>query len=96
MADRHPYVSERREGKPWFEWGVAACVVLAVVLAACGYTMAATAVLAVTAIATGLVRAILRERSPWKIRSVLFDAVLGVMLGLGLLGLYAGILLLDR
>ena len=28
----HPYVSEDHEGKPWFEWIVAAMVVIATVL----------------------------------------------------------------
>ena len=30
----HPYVSEDHEGKPWFEWAVAAVVALAVAVAA--------------------------------------------------------------
>lgn len=39
----HPYVSEDHEGKPWFEWIVAAVVIVATVLAVAGYTKAATA-----------------------------------------------------
>ena len=70
----HPYVSEDHEGKPWFEWIVAAVVIVATVLAVAGYT----------AIATGLVRLALRERSPWKVRSVAFDAFIGIGLGVGL------------
>ena len=77
----HPYVSEDHEGKPWFEWIVAAVVIVATVA---GYTKAATAAIAVTAIATGLVRLALRERSPWKVRSVAFDAFIGIGLGVGL------------
>ena len=80
----HPYVSEDHEGKPWFEWIVAAVVIVATVLAVAGYTKAATAAIAVTAIATGLVRLALRERSPWKVRSVAFDAFIGIGLGVGL------------
>ena len=57
---KHPYVSEDHEGKPWFEWLVAALI-------------------------TGLVRLVLRERSPWKVRSVVFDAFIGIALGIGLL-----------
>ena len=79
----HPYVSEDHEGKPWFEWIVAAVVIVATVLAVAGYTKAATAAIAVTAIATGLVRLALRERSPWKVRSVAFDAFIGIGLGVG-------------
>lgn len=53
---------------------------------ACGRRIckAATAAIAVTAIATGLVRLALRERSPWKVRSVAFDAFIGIGLGVGL------------
>ncbi len=32
----------------------------------------------------GLVRLALRERSPWKVRSVAFDAFIGIGLGVGL------------
>ena len=81
----HPYVSEDQEGKPWFEWIVAVVVIIATVLAVAGYTKAATAAIAVTAMVTGLVRLVLRERSPWKVRSVVFDAFMGVGLGAGLL-----------
>ena len=81
----HPYVSEAHEGKPWFEWCVlrrrrrhhtAGCFRI--------YD-AATVILAVTAIITGLVRLILQDRSPWKVRSVAFDSFIGIALGLGLL-----------
>ncbi|NEG54781.1 DUF3017 domain-containing protein [Bifidobacterium platyrrhinorum] len=84
----HPFVSEAHEGKPWFEWIVAALVVSSGVLAALGYTMAATVLISVTAIVTGLVRLILRERSPWKVRSVAFDSFIGICLGVGLLATY--------
>ncbi len=86
---KHPYVSEDHEGKPWFEWVVAVIVVLAAVMAVLGYTKAATVVIAVTAMVTGLVRLVLRERSPWKVRSVAFDAFIGICLGLGLFVLLA-------
>lgn len=86
---KHPYVSEDHEGKPWFEWIVAVIVVLAAVMAVLGYTKAATVVIAVTAMVTGLVRLVLRERSPWKVRSVAFDAFIGICLGLGLFVLLA-------
>ena len=85
----HPYVSEDHEGKPWFEWIVASMVVVAAVLAIIGYTKAATVVIAVTAIVTGLVRLVLRERSPWTVRSVGFDAFIGIGLGVGLFILLA-------
>lgn len=84
----HPYVSEAHEGKPWFEWIVLVVVVVATVVAAFGYTMAATVIIAVTAIITGLIRLSLREKSPWKIRSVAFDSFIGIALGIGLLITY--------
>ena len=84
----HPYVSEDHEGKPWFEWIVLGVVVVATVVAAFGYTMAATVIVAVTAIITGLIRLTLREKSPWKVRSVAFDSFIGIALGIGLLITY--------
>lgn len=84
----HPYVSEDHEGKPWFEWIVLVVVVVATVVAAFGYTMAATVIIAVTAIITGLIRLTLREKSPWKVRSVAFDSFIGIALGIGLLITY--------
>lgn len=84
----HPYASEAHEGKPWFEWIVLVVVVVATVVAAFGYTMAATVIIAVTAIITGLIRLTLREKSPWKVRSVAFDSFIGIALGIGLLITY--------
>lgn len=49
---------------------------------------AATVILAVTAIITGLVRLILQDKSPWKVRSVAFDSFIGIALGIGLLITY--------
>ena len=46
----HPYVSEAHEGKPWFEWCVLGVVAVITLLVVFGYTMAATVILAVTAI----------------------------------------------
>ena len=62
--------------------------VVITLLVAFGYTMAATVILAVTAIITGLVRLILQGRSPWKVRSVAFDSFIGIALGIGLLITY--------
>lgn len=88
MNQHHPYVSEVHEGKPAFEWCVLGVVIVALVVAFLGYTMVATVIIAVTAIVTALLRIIMREKSPWKVRSVLFDAIIGIGLGLGLLLLY--------
>ncbi|GAA0632080.1 DUF3017 domain-containing protein [Bifidobacterium pullorum] len=93
MAE-HPWVSEEHEGKPVFEWAVALVVVVSAIVAVIGYTMAATVIIAVAAIATGILRLVLRERSPWKVRSVAFDAVIGIGLGVGLLLTYFSIGLL--
>lgn len=84
----HPYVSEAHEGKPWFEWCVLGVVAVITLLVVFGYTMAATVILAVTAIITGLVRLILQDKSPWKVRSVAFDSFIGIALGIGLLITY--------
>lgn len=93
MAE-HPWVSEEHEGKPVFEWAVALVVVVSAIVAVIGYTMAATVIIAVAAIVTGILRLVLRERSPWKVRSVAFDAVIGIGLGVGLLLTYFSIGLL--
>jgi hypothetical protein len=37
---------------------------------------------------------VLRERSPWKVRSVAFDSFIGIALGIGLLVTYISIRLL--
>ena len=84
----HPFVSEAHEGNPWFEWCVASIVVISGIVAAFGYTTAATVSISVTAIVSGLVRLILREKSPWKVRSVAFDSIIGICLGVGLLVTY--------
>ena len=95
MHEHTPYVSEHSEGQPWFEWTVAGLVVASALMAFFGYMMAATVVLSVTAMGTGVTRLILRDRSPWKIRSVAIDAFLGIMLGIGLFTTYLSILLLS-
>lgn len=84
----HPYVSEANEGKPWFEWCVAVVVIVAGVIAALGYTTAATVLISVAAIISGSMRLIMRDRSPWKVRSVAFDSFIGICLGIGLLVTY--------
>lgn len=84
----HPYVSEASEGKPWFEWCVTVVVIVAGVIAALGYTTAATVLISVAAIISGSIRLILRDRSPWKVRSVAFDSFIGICLGIGLLVTY--------
>ncbi|KAB8295445.1 DUF3017 domain-containing protein [Bifidobacterium avesanii] len=81
---KHPFVSESHEGNPVYEWGLLGVVVIAAVVAVCGYTTAATAIIAVAAVVSGLLRLALRERSPFKVRSVSFDAFISIALGLGL------------
>lgn len=87
----HPFVSEAHEGKPWFEWLVADVAAIAVIVAAIGYMMAATVIISVAAIMCAVIRLVLRERSPWKVRSVAFDAFIGMALGIGLLVVYFSI-----
>ncbi|KFI67891.1 hypothetical protein [Bifidobacterium magnum] len=91
----HPHVSENHEGAPWFEWIVAGMVALAAVLAALGKEMAATLCIALTAIVTGIIQLVLRDRSPWKVRSVPFDATVGIGSGAAILLLYFSIRLLS-
>lgn len=89
-----PLVSEAHEGKPVVEWAVAAIVVASALLAFLRQGMAATIIISVTAIALGVMRVILRGRSPWKVRSAAFDAFICICLGIGLLITYFSIRLL--
>ena len=95
MAEHHPFVSEAHEDRPWFEWIVAALVAVAAVLGLTDHLFAATLTLAVTSIATALVRLALRERSPWKIRSVAFDVFIGLSLSVGLIVTYVAVLMIG-
>ena len=52
-------------------------------------------IISVAAVVTGLLRLILRERSPWKVRSVAFDAFIGIALGIGLLAVHFSVGLLG-
>ncbi|XDS45527.1 DUF3017 domain-containing protein [Bifidobacterium aquikefiricola] len=81
----HPFVSESHEGKPFFEWIVAAIVAMCMIAAVLRYQMAATIIISVAAIMLGLMRITLRQRSPWKVRSVGFDAFISIFWGIGLL-----------
>lgn len=91
----HPYVSEKSEGKPWFEWCVAALVVLSAAFALFKLTTVATMILAATSLVAATVRLVKREKSPWKVRSIFFDCFIGYAFGLGLIGTYISILLIS-
>lgn len=84
----HVAVSEAKEGKPWFEWLVLACIGAAFLFAIVHRIGFAVATVAVTSWMTALVRLVCRDRSPWKVRSVTFDCFIGVILGIGLMTLY--------
>lgn len=90
----HPFVSESHEGRPWFEGIIFLVVIVSALVALLGNTMAATVIVSVAAIVSGLLRLILKDRSPWKVRSVAFDSFIGICLGIGLLLTYLSIQLL--
>lgn len=94
VTNTHPFVSEQQESKLWISVLNAILVIVASCLALAGYAMAATAIIAVTAIVLGIMRLLLQHRSPWKIRSVGFDACISIALGLGLLVTYGSIAML--
>ena len=52
------------------------------------------AIVAVTAVTLGVIRLLMRQRSPWKVRSVRFDSFISIALGIGLFITYASISLL--
>lgn len=91
---RHPFVSESHEGSPAFEWIVLGVVACCTLLAVLRHQMAATIIISVAAIVLGLLRIILRQRSPWKVRSVGFDAFISICWGIGLLSTFFSVWLL--
>ncbi|BDR54680.1 hypothetical protein KIMH_07910 [Bombiscardovia apis] len=85
-------VSERNEGRPIAEWIVAIVVALAAVLAAMGFTGVGIGLFALVSFCLAGLRLVLKERSPWKVRSVGFDFVVCLGLGIGLVVTYLSIL----
>ena len=90
----HPFVSEAQEGRPVCEGIIFTVVLVAALVAFCGYTWAATGLVSIAALVCGALRLILKDRSPWKVRSVPFDAFISIALGIGLLVTYFSIQLL--
>lgn len=90
----HPFVSESQEGHPTFEGVIFLVVIVSALIAISGNTMAATVIVSVAAIVSGVLRLVLRKKSPWKVRSVAFDSFIGICLGVGLLLTYLSIQLL--
>lgn len=90
----HPFVSESHEGHPIFEGVIFLVVIASALVAISGNTMAATVIVSVAAIVSGVLRLILRKKSPCKVRSVAFDSFIGICLGVGLLLTYLSIQLL--
>lgn len=81
----HPVVPEAHEGSVAFEWAIAIGVVLAAIIALLGHVIWAVGVIAALACVGALLRLVLRERSPWKIRLIGFDCFFGFSLSFGLL-----------
>ena len=90
----HPFVSESQEGHPTFEGVIFLVVIVSALIAISGNTMAATVIVSVAAIVSGVLRLVLRKKSPWKVRSVAFDSFISICLGVGLLLTYLSIQLL--
>lgn len=90
----HPFVSEAQEGRPICEGVIFLVVLIAALVAFCGYTWAATVLVSVAALVCGALRLILKDRSPWKVRSVPFDTFISISLGIGLLVTYTSIQLM--
>ncbi|WP_175578342.1 DUF3017 domain-containing protein [Bifidobacterium jacchi] len=94
MMHDHPYVSEAHEGAPAFEWAVALIVIAAIAAAFLGHTTLAVCALSALSLLTGLLRLLLGSRSPWKVRSVAFDVVIGIGFAIGLPAVYFSMWLL--
>ena len=88
MAHNHPYIRSTRgkyvvlNGAYWRRHKSSHCWLLSDI------RWPPWSYLPVTAIITGLIRLILQDRSPWKVRSVAFDSFIGIALGIGLLITY--------
>ena len=95
MALKSPKVSDEAEGQPWFQWVVLGAVAVVTVLAFLGHILTATILLSATSIVIGVMRLVLRQRSPWKVRSVAFDSTFSILFGIGLLGIYLSILFIP-
>lgn len=80
----HVKVSEANEGQPWFEWIVAICLVVSILVAWSGHAGIGLLIVIAVSWITAAVRSILGPDSPWKVRSIGFDSFIGAMLGLGL------------
>jgi nitrate reductase NapE component len=91
-ASDTPKVSERDEGKPIAEWVVFVLVIVAAICAVLGYTGVGITILAACSAVLGALRLMLRENSPWKVRSITFDSLICFCLAVGLVGTYFSIL----
>ncbi|TCD54785.1 DUF3017 domain-containing protein [Alloscardovia theropitheci] len=64
------------------------------VLAWFGFVDIATYLIAAYALVMGIARVILRDKSPWKVRSVIFDSIISFGLAIGLVVTYISIILI--
>lgn len=92
---QHPFVSESQEGKPWFEWLLAAMVLLACAAVFFRYTAAGTFIIAGTSIVSAIIRLVMRDKSLWKVRSAGFDSFISLSLGVGLIITYISIMMIS-
>lgn len=91
----HPYVSEDRESAPWLEWVVAIAVVCAGLFASFGWLSLSVYILAIISFLAATMRLILKQKSPWKVRSVVFDCIIGYAFTAGLLVTYYSVLAIS-
>lgn len=67
-------------------------IVISVIIAWFGFVDIATYVFAAYAFVMGVVRVIMRDTSPWKVRSAAFDAFISFGLAIGLVVTYVSII----
>lgn len=91
----HPHVSEERESAPWLDWSVAIAVLFAGVFVSFGWLNLSVYILAVVSFIVASLRLILKEKSPWKVRSVVFDCIIGYAFTAGLLITYYSVLAIS-
>lgn len=77
-------------------WGILAVIALAVILSALHHTFIAVCCISCTSIVLGIMRLVLRDRSPWIVRSLAFDVFINIGLGIGLVVTYITVLMLLR
>ncbi len=87
---------ENAEGRPWLLFVVAVMVLAFAFIAFFVSIRIATIGLVALVFVLTTLRLVMRGKSPWKVRSLVFDCVIGYAFSVGLSVTYISILMLQR